>query len=71
MLEPMVPMISKIFDWLSSQGIPDGRYFDVTKIKAPVLAQFGDLDKHAVRGHDDPPMRHLMIIAPFGGGVQP
>jgi len=33
-------------------GIPDGRYFDVTKIKAPICAQFGDLDKH--KGFADP-----------------
>ena len=33
---------------LCALGIPDGRYFDVSKIKAPLLAQFGDLDKHKV-----------------------
>lgn len=32
-------------------GIPDGRYFDVTKIKVPICAQFGDLDK--MKGFSD------------------
>jgi len=27
-------------------GIPDGRYFDLTKITVPVLGQFGDKDAH-------------------------
>ena len=33
-------------------GIPDARYFDVTKIKAPISAQFGDLDGY--KGFSDP-----------------
>jgi dienelactone hydrolase len=28
-------------------GIPKAEYFDISKIKIPVLAQFGSLDKHA------------------------